>query len=399
MSDVNEISQASLSVDIAICGAGPVGQALALMLIKRGVNPANIALIDAKTEQQAANDVRSIALSYGSRQLLEQVGAWPIVSTAIEQIHVSRQGYFGRTLIDCNAHQVPALGYVARYKNIIAPLNNALKNIPQLHFLRPHQVVHIIDNPNDKSVVIALDNHPQIHAAIVVQAEGGLFGEQTQQAEHIDYQQTAIISHVTASAPIAARAYERFTAQGPLALLPQENGYALVWCANPATAEQLKSLDEPAFLSALQSAFGERVGRFISCQERHTFALGLNAHNAAPTGRCIRIGNAAQTLHPVAGQGLNLGLRDAYQLAKYISTAATPQALHDFDQSRQTDRQRTKQLTSTMAQVFTTQNPSDAANLTDKVKQTCLGGALGLIDTNPPAQQWLAQQMMFGVRR
>ena len=96
MSDVNEISQASLSVDIAICGAGPVGQALALMLIKRGVNPANIALIDAKTEQQAANDVRSIALSYGSRQLLEQVGAWPIVSTAIEQIHVSRQGYFGR---------------------------------------------------------------------------------------------------------------------------------------------------------------------------------------------------------------------------------------------------------------------------------------------------------------
>src|SRR5690606_20342505 len=126
--------------------------------------------------------------------------------------------------------------------------------------------------------------------------------------------QTAIVSHVTVNTPIAHRAFERFTDEGPLALLPQDDGYALVWCARPQTTARLLALDDRHFLAELGQAFGTRLGTFTTCTPRHAFPLGLNAHTPS-TARTIAIGNAAQTLHPVAGQGLNLGLRDAVTLA------------------------------------------------------------------------------------
>jgi len=381
--------------DIAICGAGPVGLTLALLLVKRGIDPARIALIDAKTAEQCSQDQRTIALSYGSQQILQAASAWPVKATEIHQIHVSRRGHFGRTLIDRAEQHVPALGYVARYGDIIQSLTLALNKIaPELTFLRPATVNTITQT--ESHVQINLKNQTAIEGNIVVQAEGGFFDEQTPQTKRHDYQQTALIAHVKTSMPIPQRAYERFTGQGPLALLPQDDGYALVWCVRPDQAAKLLALNDEAFLSKLQTAFGERLGRFISSSPRFSFSLGLNAQTAAPTGRCISIGNAAQTLHPVAGQGLNLGLRDAFQLAQFLSNSLSncvgPMSLHDFFRARQADRNTTIQLTDQLAKIF-------ASSPDGSLRQTFLGAGLGLIDLCTPAQQRLAKQMMFGSRQ
>jgi 2-octaprenyl-6-methoxyphenol hydroxylase len=198
------------------------------------------------------------------------------------------------------------------------------------------------------------------------------------------------VAHVTASAPIAHRAFERFTDEGPLALLPQDEGYALVWCARPASIERLVTLPDGAFLAELAHAFGSRLGRFTAVTKRNVFPLGLNAK---PEGspRTIAIGNAAQTLHPVAGQGLNLGLRDAVVLARLLAQQATPATLEEFARSRQTDRSLTIRLTDTMARVFA--SAPDGA-----LSQTVLGLSLGVVDAFKPAKHLLAEQMMFGWR-
>ena len=296
---------------IVISGAGPVGQALALLLLQQGIATHDIVLIDAKTSDQAKQDARSIALSYGSQQILQAVQAWPIKATRIEQIHVSRRGHFGRSLIKASDYTLPALGYVAAYGDIIQPLQSLLEQRDIL-IKRPTQI-NTIEEQNDR-VLLSLNDDQKMTADILIQAEGGIFNEQTQRSQHHDYQQSAVIARITSSQPIAHRAFERFTEQGPLALLPQEDGYAMVWCVRPAMAETIRCMDDAAFMSALQVAFGERLGKITSTSPRQIYPLGLNAQTLS-TKRTVTIGNAAQTLHPVAGQGLNLGLRDAAVLA------------------------------------------------------------------------------------
>lgn len=376
---------------IVISGAGPVGQTLALLLHQQGIAASDILLLDAKTSEQVMHDARSIALSYGSRQILQSVQAWPIKATRIEQIHVSRRGNFGRSLIAAADYDLPALGYVARYGDIIAPLQQLLAQ-GQIAIKRPTQI-SAIDEQHDQ-VTLSLTDGEKISADILIQAEGGIFGEQAQREQHHDYQQTAVIAHITASTPIAHRAFERFTEQGPLALLPQEDGYALVWCVRPATAGHLLALDDGQFKQALQDAFGGRLGTILSASPRHAYPLGLNAQNSA-TARSVRIGNAAQTLHPVAGQGLNLGLRDAVVLAKCLARApiaSVPNgAFTEFIALRQADRKATIRITDSMAKIFTS---APDGSLT----QSALGLGLGMLDLVTPAKKLLAEQMMFGSR-
>lgn len=381
--------------DVAICGAGPVGQALALMLLQRGLPAQRIALIDAKSVEQAGRDARSIALSYGSRQLLDGLGAWPAASTAIREIHVSRRGHFGRSLIACEEYGLPALGYVVRYGDLVQPLHRALSG-SGIALMRPVQVDAIEERDAGVSLRLAdgSADAKTITAAFVVQAEGGTFDEQQAKAHRRDYAQTAVISHIRCSAPLAQRAFERFTEQGPLALLPQDEGYALVWCVRPDAAEHLLQLGDEAFLHALQQAFGDRLGRILEAGKRAAFPLGLNAQ-AHASARTVAIGNAAQTLHPVAGQGLNLGLRDAAVLAKVL-TAAMPSlpeadALQQFVRRRATDRSSMIRLTDGMARAF-------ASTPDGSLTQTLLGAGLGVLDLLAPAKKALAEQMMFGWR-
>lgn len=375
------------SVDIAIAGAGPVGLALAAMLVARGVSAERIALIDGKTAEAASQDPRSIALSWGSHELLKQIHAWPSTATAITQIHVSRRGSFGRTFIDCAEHQVPALGYVCRYGDVVRALSAALDNAGVVQ----HRPARVIDaEENDSQVILSLSDDQQISTALFVQAEGGVFGTQTHKEIHRDYQQMAIVANVSSDGRIAGRAFERFTEEGPLALLPDRDAYSLVWCVRPEHGETLLALPDTDFLQALQQAFGHRVGRFTQIGPRHSYPLGLNAQ-PAHSPRSVAIGNAAQTLHPVAGQGLNLGLRDAAVLAKALAHNPTIAGLRQFEQERRGDRGLTLRLTDLMARIF-------ASGADQSLSQSLLGLSLGMIDLMPPARRALSEQMMFGWR-
>ena len=376
---------------IAICGAGPVGQSLALQIVGAQFPADDIVLIDAKTVEQSQQDVRTIALSYGSRQILNQLGGWPIRAQAIQEIHVSRRGHFGRSFIRASDYEVPALGYVARYADINTPLQTQV-NAQHVHILRPAKVTHM--HTLAKHVQLDLEEGRSITADYVVQAEGGVFSEQSQRSHYRDYQQTAIISHVKSSRAQLERAFERFTEQGPLALLPHEEGYALVWCVKPELAQNLMALSDADFLHALQDAFGQRVGQFISCSARFSFPLGLNAHalaNESSPLRSVKIGNAAQTLHPVAGQGLNLGLRDAHNLAQCLLRFPLAQVSANYDVKRKLDQKATIHLTDNMARIFT--SSPDGSFL-----QSLLSGGLAALDLLPHAKGSLAKQMMFGWR-
>jgi len=378
---------AGTDFDIAICGAGPVGLALALLLVKRGAPASRIALIDAKPLEQVNKDPRSLALSYGSTQILDGIGAWPVASDPIHEIHVSRRGHFGRTMITREEYGVPALGYVTRYGALVSALSAAAVQTGAA-MLRPVHVTSSMER--EDAVEVRFSDGKSINTGILVQAEGGVFSEQDAKAVRRDYEQTAIITHVTTSAPVPYRAFERFTGEGPLALLPQDGGYSLVWCARPATASRLYALPDAEFLAELESAFGSRVGRFTGVTPRITYPLGLNAH-AAASRRTVAIGNAAQTLHPVAGQGLNLGLRDAAVLARLLAREAVPDNLLRFVQERQADRRVTISLTDMLARVFA--GAPDGA-----LTQSALGVSLALLDTMPGAKRLLAEQFMFGVR-
>jgi 2-octaprenyl-6-methoxyphenol hydroxylase len=384
-------TQETLQADVAICGAGPVGMALAAMLARRGVPGGRIALIDGKSLGQAISDPRSIALAWGSRLLLEDVGAWPGVSssaTAIHQIHVSRRGHLGRSVMDRAEHGLEALGYVARYGDVVDALARACERAG-VQVLRPLRVTSIDEGPH--GVRLQLDDGRLLEAKIAVQAEGGVFGEQADKTNARDYGQTAVIARVSSSAPIAHRAFERFTDEGPLALLPQDGAdghrYALVWCVQPERAQHLLALGEAEFLRELDDAFGERLGRFTRVSQRVAFPLGLSTDPRA-TARTVAIGNAAQTLHPVAGQGLNLGLRDAAVLARLLAREMTPQAIERFAAEREGDRGMVIRATDTMARAFADKGPL----------QPLFGLALAALDTVKPARLLLAELMMFGRR-
>ncbi|KWW36076.1 UbiH/UbiF/VisC/COQ6 family ubiquinone biosynthesis hydroxylase [Cupriavidus metallidurans] len=404
--------------DIAIVGGGPVGLALAAQLLR--TTSWRITLIDAATPARAARDPRAIALSHGSRQLLEQIGAWPVPAQAIEHIHVSQRGRFGHVKLHGDDYGVPALGYVVRYGDLCQTLERALARAADAAPGRLERAFETrIDNidQDDRSdrgdrsdaalVRLTGTSHTEheglpvaFAARIAVQAEGGLFHQQIQRLSHgteavrrRDYQQTAIIGHVTCTQPQPGWAWERFTEEGPLALLPHEEhgvqGYALVWCCPPEQAMRRLALTEDEFAYELGQAFGTRMGRFTLVGKRHAFPLGLNAAPVTVDGRVAAVGNAAQTLHPVAGQGLNLGLRDAFALADSLRAGCTPQALEAFASRHRVDRAMTIGITDLLPRVFAVGGPMAAH---------ARGASLAALACVAPLKHALARQMMYGAR-
>ncbi|HZZ06844.1 UbiH/UbiF/VisC/COQ6 family ubiquinone biosynthesis hydroxylase [Paraburkholderia sp.] len=389
--------------DATIVGAGPVGLALAGWLARRSATQAlKIALIDAREPEDSIADPRAIAVSHGSRMILEPL-SWPADATAIQRIHVSQRGHFGRTLIDHSEHGLPALGYVLRYGSIVHGLAEAV-HATSVHWFRstsaaaPTQDLDGVTLPIETAGVTR-----NLRTRILVNAEGGLFGDQktARGAGHSDaggtrdYGQTALVGTVSVSAPQPHVAWERFTSQGPIALLPMGGvrgaNYALVWCCAPDEAARRAQLPDDEFLHELGAAFGNRMGSFTHIKGRASFPLGLNAVDTLVKGHVVAIGNAAQTLHPVAGQGLNLGLRDAHALADALSVEGpTPLALATFAQRRALDRRLTIGATDALARLFTVDFPPLA---------TLRGLALTALEFVPPVKTALARQMMFGQRR
>ncbi|MCC8394023.1 UbiH/UbiF/VisC/COQ6 family ubiquinone biosynthesis hydroxylase [Paraburkholderia sp. MMS20-SJTR3] len=438
-------SRQPFDFDVTIVGAGPVGLALAGWLARRSVTrELKIALVDAREPEDSIADPRAIAVSHGSRMILEPL-RWPAEATAIERIHVSQRGHFGRTLIDHHEHGLPALGYVLRYGAIVHGLADAVRATP-VHWYRSTSAGTPVQERDGVTLPIETAGVArQLRTRILVNAEGGLFGDQkhgggagkdaargaagsaagnaaprpaadaasnsaappareaaragksarTAIAGSRDYGQTALVGTVTVSAPQPHVAWERFTAQGPIALLPMGGvrgaDYALVWCCSPDEAARRAQLSDAEFLRELDAAFGDRMGRFTHITGRASFPLGLNAIDTQVNGHIVAIGNAAQTLHPVAGQGLNLGLRDAHALADALSAEGpTSLALAAFAQRRALDRRLTIGSTDTLARLFTV----DVAPLA-----VLRGLALTALEFVPPLKTALARQMMFGQRR
>ncbi|WP_175947254.1 UbiH/UbiF/VisC/COQ6 family ubiquinone biosynthesis hydroxylase [Burkholderia pyrrocinia] len=389
-------SPATPDYDLAIVGAGPVGLALAGWLARRSATQhASIALIDAREPAASMNDPRAIAVSHGSRVLLDTL-AWPADATPIEHIHVSHRGHFGRTLIDRDEHDLAALGYVVRYGSLVQALADAVRGT-RVDWLT--STTARAPRQDTDGVTLTLDG-PQgertLRARIVINAEGGLFHEQHADAgkHRRDYGQTALVGTVTVSAPRPNVAWERFTHEGPLALLPlggpRQADYALVWCCTPDEAARRAALPDDAFLRELGSAFGERMGQFVAIAGRASFPLGLSAAQTLVSGRVAIVGNAAQTLHPVAGQGLNLGLRDAHTLVDTLSAQGfDATALATFNARRALDRRFTIGATDTLARLFTI----DAGPL-----PLLRGAALTALEFVPPLKKAIARQMMFGQR-
>ncbi len=409
---------ASFDHDVIIVGAGPVGLALAGWLAQRSATSAlSVALIDAREPEDSAGDPRAIAVSQGSRTLLQAL-AWPQDATSIERIHVSQRGHFGRTLIDRHDYDLPALGYVARYGAIVQSLAQAVRGT-SVHWLHhTHAQEPVVEHDGVTLQVESAGVARTLRARILVNAEGGLYRVQAPEADaqpqvqadrdasqaapqrpqkrSRDYGQTALVGIVSVSAPQAHVAWERFTDEGPIALLPmggaRDADFALVWCSAPVEAARRAALSDADFLAELGAAFGARMGRFTQIQGRAAFPLGLNALDTLVSGqgRIAAVGNAAQTLHPVAGQGLNLGLRDAHALADALAQhGATPLALADFAGRRAFDRRMTIGATDTLARLFTVDFPALA---------TLRGLALTALEFVPPVKSALARQMMFGQR-
>ncbi|KAG8151863.1 UbiH/UbiF/VisC/COQ6 family ubiquinone biosynthesis hydroxylase [Burkholderia catarinensis] len=389
-------SPATPDYDLAIVGAGPVGLALAGWLARRSATQhASIALVDAREPAASANDPRAIAVSHGSRVLLDTL-AWPADATPIEHIHVSQRGHFGRTLIDRDEHDLAALGYVVRYGSLVQALAGAVRGT-RVDWLT--STTARAPQQDADGVTLTLDG-PQgertLRARIVINAEGGLFHEQQADTgkHRRDYGQTALVGTVTVSAPRPNVAWERFTHEGPLALLPlggpRQADYSLVWCCTPDEAARRAALPDDAFLRELAHAFGERMGDFVAIAGRASFPLGLNAAQTLVSGRVAIVGNAAQTLHPVAGQGLNLGLRDAHTLVDTLSAQGFEAiALATFNARRALDRRFTIGATDTLARLFTI----DAGPL-----PLLRGAALAALEFVPPLKKVIARQMMFGQR-
>ncbi|MBU3620181.1 FAD-dependent monooxygenase [Polynucleobacter sp. CS-Odin-A6] len=379
--------------DVVIQGGGPVGLACTAWYLQKFPD-AKILLLDRNPVDDAdltAADTRGVALSHGSKLLLDTINAWPSECADIHRVHVSQAGRFGRALMTREELKQEALGHIIRYRDIHFTLRSALRAIQSQS---PNFVWRHIDSNTDMN---------SIQAKCIVHAEGGLFKTQDWVETGRDYEQSALVGLVEVENAQPHQAWERFTSEGPLAVLPSHYGpniLNLVWCGSPISSKTRLKLSDADFLKSLQAEFGSRIGQFLKIQDRRLYELGLNYRKNITQGNEVWIGNAAQTLHPVAGQGLNLGLRDAYLLAEKLSalfsksedqkTAVAIEAtLQEYASSRKVDRTATIGLTDFMARIFT-------ANLFPIVIGR--GLALSALQWLPPVKTALARQMMFGRR-
>jgi 2-octaprenyl-6-methoxyphenol hydroxylase len=375
--------------DIVVVGAGPVGSALALALRDSGLS---VLLLEARSRRSA--DRRSLALSCGSRLLLQRLGVWDDLPgcTPIESIHVSQRAGFGRSLLSAADAGLPALGYVVPYAELHQALSAQLPHCPDTRVRADTEVLDIVQDGD--AALVSCRTHEQtsaVRASLAVLADGGTLAQTAASHRGRDYLQSALVADVSTDRPHANRAYERFTPSGPIALLPAGTGFALVWTARPEQADRLAGLDDDAFLCALQEAFGERAGRFRRCSSRAAYPLALRVAGAPRCERVLLLGNAAQTLHPVAGQGLNLGLRDAWQLARLAQTApaevGTQPFLAGYRRARRPDRLGTIALTDLLVSGFS----NDLAPL-----RWLRGFGLTFLDALPPAKKAFIERMTFG---
>ena len=382
--------------DVLIVGGGMVGASLAVALKPLRLN---IALVDAfqpKDTQHPAYDDRAIALSYGSSLIYQGMGLWDEIkadATAIQKIHVSDRGHFGATRLSAKKEKVDALGYLVESRLLGKQLYKELKRDDHIEHIIPARVELLKHHADYLEVSLDKEGDKQtLHCQLLVAADGTnstirtLSGIGVQRA---DYQQVGIIANVSTEKPHQNQAFERFTADGPIALLPMSNNRcSLIWTQPTEKADNILALDDKSFLEQLGKAFGYRLGRFTKVGKRSSFPFTLVTADKNTAERIALIGNASHTLHPVAGQGLNLALRDvavlADLLAKYTTTN-TRQLLLDYEAKREADIKTTVRYTNSLVKLF--------SNDFFLLGHARAGGLLA-VDRIKPLRNWLTRQSM-----
>lgn len=385
-------------VDVAIVGGGLVGASLALALQPTGLSTALIEGVAPESSAQPSFDDRTTALGNGTRRSFEALGIWSTVApqaAPIRRIHVSDAGRFGFARLEADEHGIEAFGYVVTNRVLGAALREALAAIPNLDLRRPATCTGATFGEREVELQIEPASTP-LRARLVVAADGA--NSQVRLAAGLsasveDYRQVAIVSHVRSARAADGTAFERFTPEGPFAVLPLFDGaYGVVWTLAPEAAERVLAMSDADYLAALQQEFGWRVGRLLSVGRRQAYPLRLTRAEGLAADRVVLIGNAAQGLHPVAGQGFNLGLRDAATLAELLgevvrregagADVGAPAVLREFVARRTADRDGVTRFTDGLVKVFGDSRPG-VPLLRD------LG--LLLFDLSPSAKQALSR--------
>ena len=392
--------------DVAIVGGGPVGLALALALRD---NDLNVVLLEAREAEINTSDPRALALAYGSRLLLQRLGAWQAIPnvSGIREIEITQKGTPGKTTLKASELKVPEMGYVLPYTALHAALQQALHQ-SDIRCLYGAAVSEL--NTAHGCATLTYQHQGtqhQLDARLAVVADGGKLLEAAHPPQITDYGQSGLIAHVNCTQPRAGMAFEHFTPQGPMALLPYLDGYELVLTAAHDAAQEMLNWDDATFLTFLQTHFGDcgcdtlltqpadcgsSVGAFTAIGKRSCFPLRLKRAPDLTFPHTVLIGNAAQTLHPVAGQGFNLGLRDAWELAQVILDHApdnigTAAMCAAYRQSRRLDRNAGIRFTDGLVRLFSNDLP---------LLGPMRSAALSLLDHLPLAKKFVARRMMFG---
>lgn len=383
------------SEDIIIVGGGPVGLVLSLLLAKQNIAST---ILEARQLGAANQDTRALALSFGTRRILEKLGVWSSLApyaTAINTIHVSQKGSIGRSVLHANDYGQEALGYVLSYGALCTILNAEAMRFPKIRLIDEAQAGEITHDATHATIRYSRHHESfQLEAALAVLADGGRSLDEVAgiKRETKAYGHDALIAKVRAELPHNHIAYERFTANGPMALLPNgEHDFSLVWTGKTEMMTPLLSLSDAEFLSQFHTQFGDRVGRFLSVEKRMTFPLKLSQLQASDTPHLVVIGNAAQTMHPVAGQGFNVGLRDAEVLARQITDAGTElggqEMLAAYRAKRKTDTKNGLLFTDFLVNIFS----NDILGIS-----TLRSAGLGMFDLIKPVKRHLVRKMSFG---
>ncbi|NMP31106.1 2-octaprenyl-6-methoxyphenyl hydroxylase [Thalassotalea sp. M1531] len=373
-SETTSADSTTIAYDVVIVGGGLSGLLTAVSLIenKSDASSIKLAIIEAnaiKPSQQNEFDDRVLALSHGSVEYLKSLSVWQLMAgdaTPIEQIHISDRGNYGKARIKAANHSVEALGYVIPLASIANGLLIHLEAIDAIDWLAP-ATIEAIDYQQEQ-VSIQLVDEATISTKLLVACDGGQ--SICRKAANIssiqtEYQQHAVIANVITEKPHQNQAFERFTEQGPIAMLPMSgNQCSLVWTLEPELAQSISKLDEQSFCLALEQAFGGWLGSIKQSSRRVVFPLALIAAESQTFHRMALVGNASHTIHPIAGQGFNLGLRDVKVLSRLITQAlnnqediGAGQILNQYQESRQQDQSAIIRLTDSMVTLFSNDLP------------------------------------------
>lgn len=361
--------------DIVIAGGGMIGTSMALALAPLGLRIAMVEAVARKGAQQPSFDDRSTTLSRSSQRMYEAMGIWPDIvaaSTPIRSIHVSDKGRFGFSHIDAEEQGVEALGYVVINRVLGAVLQSKLTEQDGVDVICPARVVAVELGPDSANTTLELEDEKRqnLSCSLLVVADGANSNVRTMlgiSAQKSQYGQRAVIGNLSPEKQPNNRAYERFTAQGPLAILPvADDRAAFVWTVSEHDAERVLALDDQEFLAEIQAEFGYRLGRFSRVGKRAAYPLVLTKAVRLTATRSVLVGNSAHGLHPVSAQGFNLGMRDVAALcdcvvdARSASGGVDPgngQLLERYATWRRSDQNKLVNFTDNLVRIFGSSRP------------------------------------------